>query len=354
MIDNIQALEKILGEKCKESSRFPRMPNNYYTQYCHFVNKLKSDIYPLIDAGLSLKSKVPGYYTAHNAEHFDEVVRYAGDLLGATYENIADWKILTPYELYVLLIAIRVHDIGNIHGREDHEQKCFLFLKEHKVLLGGDDAELKIIARIAESHGGKINGNKDTIGHLNVTELVGNIEIRPRLLAAIVRFADEICEHSGRTSKYLAAHNEIPHHNQVYHKYSSAIQGSIYGYLEKRVNIKFTVTTSDAARTWGCEDRAKDGAPPILEVYLIDEILDRLEKMDRERRYCNIYSRGSYAVESIRATIAIVDAETHDQINLITVPELKDSGYPDQNGASLKSQLKEYCGSAFANKYATV
>ncbi|MBY8959388.1 hypothetical protein J1G18_19025 [Pseudomonas sp. MIS38] len=352
-LNTMQALEVILKEKCKEATKFPRMHNDYFIQYCSFLNKLRVDIYPQIDTGLGVNSKNPGYYTAHNAEHFDEVVRYAGDLLNANIEDIANWKILQPYELYILLVAIRIHDVGNIHGRDDHEKKCFQFLREHSELLGGDTSELKIIARIAEAHGGKVNGSRDTIGTLNTNDLVGTIRIRSRLLAAIVRFADEICENSGRAAKYLLKHGNLPAHNLIYHKYAASILGSVYGSDDKRVNIQFVLTTDDVSQSWGCEDRKQEDGSFINSVYLIDEILDRLEKMDRERKYCNIHTRGTYAVESIRASIEIVDAKTHETLEKIPVPELMDEGYPENVHSSLKVQLKAYCGSDYAAKYIT-
>ncbi|MCY1378136.1 hypothetical protein D9M69_657470 [compost metagenome] len=73
--------------------------------------------------------------------------------------------------------------------------------------------------------------------------------------------------------------------------------------------------------------------------------------MNRERQYCNIYSRGVYAVESIRATIRIVDDE-HDTIEEISVPELTDIGYPDEGNCKLRDTdgLREYCGEALAEK----
>lgn len=349
ILTNPQLLEKIFIAKSSETSKFPRMPNNYYTQYCGFVNMLRVDIYPQVDTGLAVNSEAHGYYTAHNSEHFDEVVRYAGDLLGASEDNIDTWSVLSPYELYVLLVAIRIHDVGNIHGRDDHEKKCFPFLLQHQALVGGDPSELKIIAKIAESHGGYINGNKDTIGELHTTETIANIEIRPRLIAATLRFADEICEHSGRAARYLLKHGILPPQSEVYHKYAAAIKGSKYATKEQTVRVEFELKTEHVSKPWGCGIR-KDGDKEIDSVYLIDEILDRLEKMNRERKYCNMYTRGIYAVEAIRAKITIVD-DHHDQIESIRVPDLIDTGYPDKSSKSLREQLIEHSGIALSQKY---
>jgi hypothetical protein len=123
-IPNSQILERLFKEVAADTPKFPRMSNDYYVQYSNFVNALRRDIYPGVDAGLAANSAISGYYTAHNAEHFDEVVRYAGDLLGASTTEGVSKDVLTPYELYILLVAIRVHDVGNIEGREDHEKKC--------------------------------------------------------------------------------------------------------------------------------------------------------------------------------------------------------------------------------------
>ncbi len=344
-------LEKILCEKCKDATKFPRMPNKYFDQYCAFVNKLRTDIYPQIDVALAAKSKDPGYYTAHNGEHFDEVVRYAGDLLSATDENMSTWSLLDPYELYVLLVAIRVHDAGNIHGRDGHEKQCFKILLSLKSLLGDDPSELKIISIIAEAHGGNNNGDKDTIQYLNPSELVGKIKIRPRLLAAIVRFADEICENRGRAANYLIENGTLPKQSEIFHRYASSIKGVAYGFDEKRVTVKYVLTTDQVAREWGCDDRKRLDNSIFSTTYLVDEILERLEKMDRERRYCNMYTRGVYAVDSIRATVAIVSNESHDAIDNVPIPELIDTGYPDNNEPKLKEVLEAYCGYAYASKF---
>lgn len=347
-IKNIQPLEKILKAVSKETSKFPRMLVDYYVQYCAFLNSLRANIYPTIDAGLAANSEKPGYYTAHNSEHFDEVVRYAGDLIGADAHNWND--ILAPYEIYVLLIAIRIHDVGNVHGRELHEKKCFPFLINHEVLLGSDRAELKAIAKIAEAHGGKTAANdKDTIGILNTEDIIGNIKIRPRLLAGIVRFADEICESRARANNYLIRHGSIPKHNEIYHHYAAAIVGASYEITSRRFTIKFQIEQKDVSTPWGCEDRKNQDGSTINAVFLIDEILDRLEKMDRERRYCNNFIRSMCTVDSIRASIEIVDAY-HDTIEQISIPELDDTGYPDGSGPKLKEKLSNYCGAEYGER----
>jgi hypothetical protein len=338
-------LEKLFVKEAADKSKFPSLTVDYVQLYQGLVNYLKTNLYQHIDTGLAANSSISGFYTAHNSEHFDEVVHYAGLLLGV---NKGDEVInLNPYELYILLVAIRIHDAGNIHGREDHEKQCFFILKNCGAA-GDDDAEKKIIAKIAQAHGGKTStGDKDTIGELDLRKTVAKVFIRPRLIASIVRFADEICENRNRAANYLLKYGNLPKHSEIFHKYAASICANAISSEEHRLIIEYRVSLSDISKPWGCAISGKK-----TETFLIDEILDRLEKMDRERRYCNVYSREVYTINSIRATIEIFDDnhDSHDTVEIISVPELSDSGYPEAKEGGLKEQLKEYCGAKYYQK----
>lgn len=330
-------LEKLFFTLSNDKSKFPSLTIDYSTLYEGLVHYLKTNIYPHIDTGLAANSSSPGFYTAHNAEHFDEVVQYAGFLLGI--ETGEESTTLSPYELYILLVAIRIHDAGNIHGREAHEKSCFTILREAGPASGTDDTEKKIIANIAQAHGGKTsNGSKDTIGQLEAKKDVNKGLIRPRLLASIVRFADEICESRNRAANYLINFGNLPKQSEIYHKYAASICANRVSRAEQRLVLTYKITLDDIAKPWGGGIQDE-----VTEKFLIDEILDRLEKMDRERRYCNIYSREMYTINSIRATIEITNGD-HDTIETISVPELSDSGYPEEKQGHLREKLQEYCG----------
>lgn len=332
-------LEKVFVRKAAEHSKFPRPTLDYGTQYQGLLNYLRANVYKDIDASLAANSATPGLYTAHNGEHFDEVVHYAGSLLGV--ETGEEDVALAPYELYILLVAIRIHDAGNIHGREEHEKKCFSVLRNCGAASGDDDAEKKVISLIAQAHGGKTGaGSKDTIGELKAKEPLGKFFIRSRLIASIVRFADEICESRSRAANYLLKHGSIPKHSEIFHRYAAAICASVVSHKDSRLTLAYKVKIEDTAHPWGCATSGEK-----TEAYLIDEILERLEKMDQERRYCNRFSREIYTIDSIRAAIEIVDSDV-EVVENIAVPELCDTGYPDDKHGQLKEQLKAYCGPA--------
>ena len=338
MLNNPLPLEKALIRLATERASFPNTKIDYSLQYSGLLQHLRANLYDQIDSGLSANTEEHGLYTAHNAEHFDEVVLYAGELLGVKEDGSGEIG-LKPYELYVLLVAIRIHDAGNIHGRLDHEKKCFSVLRNCGAAAGDDDTEKKIIGDIAQAHGGKTaSGDKDTIGTLNKNTGISRHAIRARLLASIVRFADEICESRRRASNYLIKYGTMPKHSELFHRYASAITESSIARTERRVSLKFTVNVKDAAKPWGCANSGEK-----TESFLIDEIFERLEKMDRERQYCNRYSRELYTIDSIRASIDIINDE-HELIHQIPIPELTDVGYPEGNPNRIKATLSQYCG----------
>lgn len=333
------ALEKLFERESENKASFPRMELDYNTQYEQLVNYLEANIYKDIDAGLASNSAEAGFYTAHNAEHFKEVVRYAGDLLGV--KNGQEKCALSPYELYILLVAIRIHDAGNIYGREKHEKQCFTVLRNCGGAAGDDAAEKKKISDIAQAHGGKTAQlSKDTISLLDEQTVIGNGTIRPRLLASILRFADEICESRCRAANYLVQFGSLPPQSEIYHQYAASISGNFVS-ADRRIILEYTIPAKDVLKPWGNTKSEK--------VFLIDTIFERLEKMDKERRYCNRFSREIYTIDSIRASIKVVNEEL-DPIETITVPELSDSGYPEDAPHVLSQAFQQYCTPEFRDE----
>lgn len=352
-MNNKLPLETLFSIQSKEIAMFPRASGDYFSQYTGLLQYLRQDIYTKIDAGLAANSVQKGYYTAHDAEHFNEVVRYAGTLLGVTPDmevsRMSEWRLLNPYELYVLLVAIRIHDVGNINGRENHEKGCFTFLKNLGALGGTDQAEKKIIGSIAQAHGGLTSlGGKDTIGSLDLSYSIGCVTIRPRLLAGIVRLADELSENRARANNYALDHNaNLPDHSRMYHIYANAISAARYNMEDKKFHIQYMIEHRNVIKSRECSSRTLPGGKSLHGNCIIKEMLGRLEKMDRERRYCNQYIRDVCRVDGIRANIEIVD-ENLDSIQQIAIPEMHDNtGYPDSKTPDLKGMLYEIYGEQF-------
>ena len=151
--------------------------------------------------------------TDHGVEHVKSVIAHARDILANPMQ-------LTGYELYLLLISIHFHDVGNILGRDQHEERiaCIIEKMGNSLLL--DTAEKNFITAIATAHGGYVDGDKDTIRTINMDTIYDGVQIRCKPLAAILRFADEISDDFRRTEFQNVS---IPRENQIYHAYSKVL-----------------------------------------------------------------------------------------------------------------------------------
>jgi hypothetical protein len=140
--------------------------------------------------------------------------------------------------------------------------------------------------------------------------------------------------------------------NEVFHKYASCISSvdvepTDYAKLNPNpgkggpveVHMEFNLDKPDCYKKWGKTEGKED-----IEVYLIDEISNRLDKMFRERRYCNYYMRDICNVVHVKATVNVwEDLEDHGipYRNLILKKILlsEEEGYP-----SLDSSIKNRYG----------
>ena len=100
--------------------------------------------------------------------------------------------------------------------------------------------------QVARAHGGKTaTGSRDTIGDLpESTHLFGK-EVRPRLLAAVLRFADELSDGRERASRFFVANNDVPMLSKIHHAYSHALTSSLIKGQELLLNYELTLATID-------------------------------------------------------------------------------------------------------------
>ena len=215
----LEPLEEWLKSNQSKVVFFPNKKNDYFDRYWAIKKHLAENIYPWIGSGTSAEDQ--GLYTDHSLDHFNAVVRYAGHLLGLDshcQEPIAEQTIgITPYETFITLVSILLHDAGNINGRRGHEKAPLKIFKGMGNALCPDKFEAVPIALIARAHGGKVltasgESSKDTIENLKLADrdTYGNIKFRPKLIAALVRFADEICEDRSRAARYLLKSGSLP------------------------------------------------------------------------------------------------------------------------------------------------
>lgn len=346
-------LEQYFMEVAKQPEKFPTQ-KDYWKHYSSMLQILREEFYPNVNVGLAANSGAdPAIYTDHSGEHFDEVVRYAGFLLAFDPNSEEFPKKIdhSPFEIFLLLMAIRLHDVGNIYGRDGHERKAIDVYKESVPPASRDPLVSNTIFRIAQAHGGKSSRqDKDTIADLQETDHLGsNIRFKPRAIAALVRFADEICEHRGRVKMHMIDSGVIPEHNLIYHLYGASIKSSVVNRSDKSVSIDYVVHQKYLRQSYPVEPPKANGRPQKKK-FLIDEILDRIGKLNLERIYCNQYLEPQYQTDRIHIKIYIVDGEhgekTLEEKKLNILP----GGYPTDN-KQWRGQLVDFDGKSIKKRH---
>lgn len=259
-----------------------------------------------------------GLLTDHGPEHINSVMRHAVDI-------IYDPMKLSGYEIYILMCAIHFHDLGNITGRIEHEKKIGIIMSEMVDSLSLTAQQRQVIRSIAMAHGGYSDGEKDTIKDLYRQDPYGGANLRPQLLAAILRFADEVSDDLNR-AEFKGI--KIPDENRIFHDYSRSLAPiSVSG---NTIQLKYFISY---------EQTQKKIPGPKGGTYLYDEILKRLEKMMVELEYCRKFAEGMIRVTTLDVEIHIFD-KVEDEIDMIPI-RLTLQGYPDRKYAKLDYYLEK-------------
>ena len=157
------------------------------------------------------------------------------------------------------------------------------------------------------------------------------------MIAALVRFADEICEDRTRADKFLMSHDKLPKKSEIYHSYANAISSVDVDLKSKLVSIKYELNKNDVLQKKGKDEK---------EEYLIDEIINRLEKMYCELLYCRAFMYEVVPINQIRATITIYDnGEVLEDKGF----ELVEKGYPKRD-FSFSQSYPEWSGEDVKNR----
>jgi len=288
----------------------------YVLRYDTFKDYLSREVHPLVSTGAALNSLI--FLNDHGPGHIETVIARASELVAAKECN------LSGYEVYLLLTAIQIHDAGNILGRNDHEKQPKKWHGQFAAHLGEDSIEQRLIFQIAEAHGGKHNGDKDTIAQLPTSIPILGKQLRPRLIAAILRFADELADDRTRAARFAMDQSAIPNSSKLYHKYSQALHSVLVDVRGATVDLHYEIFYPDAL-----DKLPKNGHS----VYLLDEIIERTLKMHRERVYCARFMRPYINLETVNVNMSVyrdVPPETAGGGDIVKITyRLEDHGYPE-------------------------
>ncbi len=318
---------KYIMEKKEQSGKtdqFPLCPAgsvSYTNMFSNIETYMNNEVHQHVVAGAALSGN--GMLNDHGPGHIFAVEKCAFDIT----RDKADY--LSGYEIFFLLLSIHFHDVGNILGREEHEEKIMTIFETlgDKIPLG--TVEKRLIIDIAQAHGGDIDGDRDTIGHLENETYINAIKIRPSLLAAILRYSDEIADDKNRASEFLLNVGAIPPDNQIFHQYSLSLEPPVIDGATLRLEYNIS------------EEHVKEKIKKNNSFeYLYDEILSRLQKGLCELEYCRKYSLDFIPVTCISVKVNVINSSKL-KIILTKSFKIKLGGYPEKELYCPEKWLKE-------------
>lgn len=240
--------------------------NQFFTNYCSARDYLVENIYGQIQG--SEKN-----LTDHSEKHIHNVLSNVERLMDSNLE------LLTGVELYCLMVMILFHDVGNITGRDKHNEKIHSVYNSARKNEQKFNQERRIIIAGAKAHCGKASDlSKDTLKDVSTSENLDGHKVRLQELAAILRFADELAEGIQRTSSFMIDKGLISNESKIFHKYASVTTV----FIDKgngRVVLSYDINV--------CEEDLENSEELKN---LVEMVFFRINKLDEERRYCKHYS----------------------------------------------------------------
>jgi len=171
------------------------------------------------------------YYTLHGMDHSNSVI----EILGRLVDGLNPEDKLNETEIFCLLSAAYLHDVGMLCKypdddtkvaqksekrpysvqdliRDEHHIRSGRYIKEHRTDLKLDHIEVECVRLIAEGHREIKLESKEYDD-----QVIGQTSVRVRLLAALLRLADELDITYGRAPEtlYEILKNDMPDYSRL-------------------------------------------------------------------------------------------------------------------------------------------
>jgi len=289
---------------------------DYYRRYENLKVYCCDNVHKYVGLGANLK-KHEVFLNDHGIDHINTVIIRATELISGSKEKFS------AKEIFYLLCAIQLHDVGNIFGRYEHELKSAEIIKDAGLLFSTDNSEQQLIWKIAKAHGGRnsLNG-KDTISELRPHKNMDGELIRTQLLSSILRFADELADDRKRAAQWPLQRDIIPEPSKIYHEFSISLNSVIVDHEHHSINLDFEVNEEKLKILYQKENTS---------TFLIDEIYERILKMHLERIYCMRFMRRIIDIDKIHVNIEFLSPYLDVQVNFKPIEiTLAESGYPEK------------------------
>jgi hypothetical protein len=210
----------------------------------------------------------------HGRGHITRVLNNLDHLLGAKPLDLLD-----PYELFLAMMAILYHDIGLLRQRKGHEAGSKAFLEGDKndaYVINAIDKEIIAAAVVSHSSSRDI---EEECRRFSPEELIGEHRARPRVIAALVRLADELDEDHRRADAILQRRLDLPEESAFFWLFCQRVRAVRPNLVAKRIDVNFALEATDTEQF---------GPLPGGEMrHFVAFCAEKLAKINQERVYVN-------------------------------------------------------------------
>ena len=285
----------------------------------HFFEHL----HPQVDGGLivdglrSVKDEeLPNVMTIHGSRHIRDVVESL-DKIGLSIEEKPRATPVSALEAYILLCAAHLHDAGNIGGRAGHPERSGEIIKDHPDLFYDTETRHNIFD-VARVHGGKSRKfGRDTFREINSDNFTFP---RLRLLAAILRIADELSENSERVPAQLVARLAASPKSNLAYCYALCFRR--FELQNDTLDVQLRVQPEQHEFVTEVDGKC---------VGFFDHLEYKIDVIEKEARYCAQYGRPDFDIRRIRFTVEFFAASFPSvATNVSTLALDLDRGYPGE------------------------
>ena len=256
----------------------------------HFFQEVHTEV----DVGLAISNTLNAepnndgidLMTIHGCRHVSDLINSLDTIAISIANNPRSMK-LDVEEAYILLCAAHLHDAGNIGGRQHHADRSADLLATNKQLFAGTE-RLQHIFDVARVH----TGIHPEYGEDTFRSLHGDNTRRPRLplLAAMLRLGDELSESPERVpGPILRWFRTSPMSNLAY-RYAEAFR--LFDLQHDQLIIEFRMYPDQHT-----------GTVDNVELPFFQYLESRIDKLDREARYCSQYGRPDLNIRQILITL---------------------------------------------------
>ena len=264
------------------------------TRYRATKQYLAQQYYPWIQANCP-------FYTDHGERHVEGVIRSASELL-------KDARDMDDLSIYLLLMGIIWHDAGMVRQRTGHSDISEMIEKIKEITFPNATVQ-RLLAQIALAHTGQ-DGLSKAEYEQDCSTSGGNYQLRPRALASVVRFADEISENRSRISHELLRDGAIPPNNLLYWEYANCIAASRADPGRARVVVTIEVDREKSCCSHSCPPECLEDTGLENSITLIEYTVYRLQKMYNELRYCSQDFRTYTSIDDIHVRLKLLEGIT--------------------------------------------